>query len=119
MNVSITFRHLDPSDSIKAYATEKLGRVQKFLRQPMSARVTISLDKLEHCVEVQVQSGGQWYEAKETSADTYASIDAVVDKIERQITHAKGVMSSRRRKDTDLRHSSPESEAVALAAGDR
>jgi putative sigma-54 modulation protein len=117
MNVSITFRHMAPTDSIKAYASDKLGRVQKFLRQPMAARMTISLDKLEHTVEVQVQSGGQWYEAKEVSPDTYASIDAVVDKIERQITHAKGVQSSRRRKESDLRHATPAE--VALAVGDR
>ena len=93
MNVSITFRHMEPTDSIKAYASEKVSRLQKKLRQPMTARVTLSLEKLEHTVEVQIQSGGQWYEAKEVSADTYASIDTVVDKLERQIGHSKGVQS--------------------------
>jgi len=117
MNVSITFRHMDPTDSIKAYATDKLSRVQKFLRQPMTARVTLSLDKLEHSVEVQVQSGGQWYEAKEVSGDTYASIDAVVDKLERQIRHAKGVESSRRRKEPDLRHARTD-EALPMVVGE-
>ena len=117
MNVSITFRHMEPTDSIKNYASDKVSRVQKFLRQPMTARVTLSLEKLEHAVEVQIQSGGQWYEAKEVSADTYASIDAVVDKLERQIRNAKGVESARRRKETDIRHSDPGVE-LPLASGE-
>lgn len=121
MNVSITFRHMEPTDSLKAYAAEKVSRLQKFLRQPMVAKVTLSLEKLEHSVEVQIQSGGQWYEAKEVSEDTYASIDVVIDKLERQIRHQKGVQSSRRRRDVDLRHAQPEEDEVpvALASGDR
>ena len=120
MNLSITFRHMDPTASIKAYASDKIGRVQRFLRQPMTARVTLSLEKLEHMVEVQIQSGGQWFEAKEVSEDMYASIDAVVDKLDRQIRHSKGMESSRRRKEVDLRHAAPEDHVpVALAAGDR
>lgn len=120
MNVSITFRHMDSTDSLKAYASEKVGRLQKFLRQPMTARVTLSLEKLEHSVEVQIQSGGHWYEAKEVSGDTYASIDTVTDKLERQIRSAKGAESSKRRKD-DIRHAAPEDEEapVAMAVGDR
>ena len=46
-NISITFRHVDPSDAIKAHAEEKVQKLQRFLRQPMTARVTLSVDKLE------------------------------------------------------------------------
>lgn len=120
MNVTITFRHMDPTESLKTYASEKVSRLQKFLRQPMTARVTLSLEKHEQAVEVQIQSGGLWYEAKDVSGDTYASIDMVAEKLERQIRHSKGVESARRRRDVDLRHAEPEEfSEVALAASDR
>lgn len=97
MNIAITFRHLDPSEAVKNYAQEKVGRLQKFLRQPMKASVTLSLEKLEHVIEVGLSSGGEHYQAREQSDNMYASIDKVVDKLERQIRGAKGATEKRKR----------------------
>lgn len=91
MNISVTFRHVDASDSIRARATEKFAKLQKFLRQPMTARVTVSLEKLMHMVEARISSGGNRFEAHETTEDMYTSIDKVLDKLERQIRATKGV----------------------------
>lgn len=117
MTVSITFRHIEATEALKAHATTRVERLQKFLRQPMEAKVTLSHEKLQSAVEVQVHSGGEWYEAKEVSPDMYSAIDTVVAKLERQITKAHGVSSSRRHKEIDLRHM--EEEPVAEASGDR
>jgi putative sigma-54 modulation protein len=118
MNVSITFRHMQSTDSLKTFAQRKVERLQKFLRQPMTARVTLALEKLEHEVEVQIQSGGERYEAKDISDDTYGSIDRVMDKLLHQIRAAHGVESTRRRRGgTDLRHA--DWVAVAAMAGGR
>lgn len=118
MNVSITFRHMEPTESLKTFASKKVERLQKFLRQPMTARVTLALDKLEREVEVQIQSGGERYEAKDISDDTYGSIDRVMDKLLHQIRAAHGVESTRRRRgQTDLRHA--DWQPVAAMAGGR
>ena len=85
MNISISFRHLEATDSIKAYATEKVGKLQRFLRQPMTARVTLSLEKHEQVAEIRVSSGSEHHEAKEATTDMYTAIDRVIDKLERQI----------------------------------
>jgi putative sigma-54 modulation protein len=69
MNVSITFRHMDASEAIKKHTAAKLGKLQKFLRQPMTAKVTISVDKLKHVAEARISSGGAHLEAKARSAD--------------------------------------------------
>lgn len=116
MNVTITFRHMESTESLKAHALKKVERLQKFLRQPMTARVTLAVEKHEQEVEVQLQSGGEWYEAKDVSEDTYASIDKVVAKLERQIRNAHGVESTRRRRETDLRHAGWEPVAEATAS---
>ena len=97
MNIAITFRHMDATDAVKAYATEKVGRLQKFLRQPMHGQVTLSCQGPQHrlhSVEVTLQAGGEHYHAHETSEDMYATIDKVTDKLERQVRdhkpHRKG-----------------------------
>ena len=98
MNINITFRHLEATDSIKAYATEKVGKLQKFLRQPMSVDVTLSLERHETSAEVRISSGSDHVEAKETSTDMYAAIDQVIHKLERQINDLKGAAESKRRR---------------------
>jgi putative sigma-54 modulation protein len=100
MAISITFRHLDSSDAIKDYVREKIGRLQRFLRQPMTAKVTLSLDKLRHSAEVRLSSGSERAEASDTSADLYASIDKVVDKLERQIRSTKGTAAAKSKRAT-------------------
>ena len=78
--ISITFRHVDSSDALKRYSTEKITKLQKFLRQPMTAKVTLSLDRLKQVAEVRISSGGEHLEAKEATNDMYASIDVVLGK---------------------------------------
>ncbi len=97
MNVSITFRHMDASEAIKKHAAAKLGKLQKFLRQPMIAKVTISVDKLKHVAEARISSGGAHLEAKESSDDMYTSIDRMIEKLDRQIRVSKGAAEARRR----------------------
>jgi putative sigma-54 modulation protein len=101
MNISITFRHMDASEAIKSYARDKLAKLQKFLRKPMTAKVTLSLDKLRHVAETRISSGGEHLEAKETSEDMYASIDRVLDKLERQIRGSKGAARAKKRRRGD------------------
>jgi putative sigma-54 modulation protein len=89
MNIAITFRQMNPTDAVKGYAHDKIGRLQKFLRQPMKGHVTLSCHSREHCAEVEIHSGGAHYHAHEKSEDMYASIDKVIDKLERQIRGSK------------------------------
>ena len=106
MNISITFRQLEASEAVKQYAAEKVAKLQKFLRKPLSAQVTLSLDKLDHVADVHVHAGSEHYHAREPterfrdrepSEDMYASIDKVIDKLERQIRGSKGMLQTKKR----------------------
>jgi putative sigma-54 modulation protein len=118
MNISITFRHMESSDAIKRHASQKLAKLQRFLRQPMTAKVTLSLDKLAHVAETRISSGGAHLEAKEASDDMYTSIDRVMTKLERQIRGAKGATQSRQRRggDTVRGAEQPATERARLAS---
>jgi len=98
MNISITFRQMDPSEAIKSYATAKISKLQKFMQQPMSVKVTLSIQKQLHVAEVQVSSGSRRVEAKESGDEMYACIDKVLDKLERQISGSKGVLVAKKRR---------------------
>jgi putative sigma-54 modulation protein len=97
MNIAITFRHIEPSEPVKKYAQEKIAKLQKFLRQPMQANVTLDMERLDHVVEVRISSGSEHYVSREQSEDMYASIDQVLDKLERQIRSGKGALVQRKR----------------------
>jgi putative sigma-54 modulation protein len=98
MNISITFRQMETSDAIKKYVTTKVSRLQKLLQQPLTAKVTLTIQKQLHVAEVQISSGRRRSEARETSEEMYASIDKVVDKLERQISANKGEQVSKKRR---------------------
>jgi putative sigma-54 modulation protein len=98
MNISITFRHMDATDAVKAYASEKIARLQRFLRSPMKSQVTLDCQQeRHHTVEVDVHAGNAHFHAHEASEDMYASIDMVVDKIERQIHSAKSSVTAKKK----------------------
>jgi putative sigma-54 modulation protein len=56
------------------------------------------VDKLRHVAEARISSGGQHLEAKEKTDDMYASIDKVIDKLERQIRGTKGAKQAKARR---------------------
>jgi putative sigma-54 modulation protein len=90
MNISITFRQMDATEAVKGYATDKVAKLQKYLRQPLHGQVTLSCQKTVHMAEVDLHSGAQHYHAHEASEDMYATIDKVIDKLERQIRGVHG-----------------------------
>lgn len=85
MTIAITFRHLASSDAIKSYVHDKLERVQKYLRQPLDAHVTLYTERHQHVAEITLHSAGRQYQARHDSDDMYKSIDMVIDKLEHQI----------------------------------
>ena len=75
MNIAITFRQMEATEAVKTYATEKVARLQKFLRRPMKCQVTLSCKDggRNHYAEVDVHSGDNHFHAHEQSEDMYAT----------------------------------------------
>lgn len=88
MAISITFRHMDSTDALKNYVHEKLERIQRYLRAPLDAHVTLFQERHQFIAEMHITTSGKVYQARHDSDDMYKSIDLVVDKIEYQIARA-------------------------------
>jgi|CXWL01.1.fsa_nt_gi putative sigma-54 modulation protein len=89
MQLNITFRHLDPIDSLKNYAREKVDRAHKYLDTAGEAHVVLSLERHLHHADITITSGAFVLRGREKSEDMYASIDLAMDKIERQLRRYK------------------------------
>lgn len=93
--------HLEVTDALKDYAVKKIGRLEKFFDRPESVevQVTLSVKKDTHTVEVTMPLGGIILRAEEKSPDMYASIDLVVEKLEKQINKHKSKLNRRFRQE--------------------
>ena len=89
MQVSVTFRHMDPTDALKEYAEDKIARLQKYVDWPVEVHVVLSTEKFEHVAEVTATTRGSAFKGSERAEDMYASIDGAVEKVERQVVKYK------------------------------
>lgn len=128
MKVTVTFRHLDPTPALKAYASEKLAsHVEKLLIKPEQAHWILSVEKLDHIAELEVTANGKKFFGKEVGTDLYAAIDLVADKLAAQARKVKGKLKSHKpshrheettaRKPDPVRLSSLASRGAKLADG--
>lgn len=97
MNIIINGRHLDITPSIRSYAEEKIKKFERFLVKISEVVVTLSVEKYRQKAEIFLRVNGVLIQAESVTEEIYASIDAVIEKIERQIRKIKDKMSSRRK----------------------
>jgi putative sigma-54 modulation protein len=102
MNIyKLVGRNLEVTDAMRSYAEEKLAKLDRVSDQIVDASVVMSYDTREDAanpatVEVQVNLPNGVIRAEERAQDTYAAIDLVVDKLDRQLKRFKGRMLARR-----------------------
>ena len=102
MRIAFTFHNLAPSENLKAYAQEKLAKLQKYLHGPMEAALTFSVQRHNFCVDVSVHVGSEAYQGSEEQADMYAAINLVMDKLRQQISRTHDSHTQRRRDVVEL-----------------
>ncbi|MCL6263878.1 ribosome-associated translation inhibitor RaiA [Craterilacuibacter sp. RT1T] len=96
MNLKITGLHLEVTQPLRDYVEEKLGRVIRHVDNVIDTGVTLSVDKLVQKAEVNVHLAGKDIHAEATADDMYAAIDALIDKLDRQVIKHKEKQSEHR-----------------------
>lgn len=89
MQITTTFRHMESSEPLKTYAQEKIEKVQRYIDEPIVVQVFLTVEKIRHLAEITITARGITIKASEETNDMYAAIDAVTDKIERQLRRYK------------------------------
>jgi len=85
MQISVTFRQLEPSEALKNYVADRLKKLKRYLEGPLEAHVVLGLEKFRHLADVSINSNGRIIKGREENVDMYAAIDLVVDKIDMQL----------------------------------
>ena len=85
MDVTVTFRHTDPIESLKSYAEEKISKIKKYIDVPLDAHIVLSVEKFRHIADVTLSLNGTRIKAVEETDDMYSAIDQVMDKVENQV----------------------------------
>jgi len=85
MQISVTFRQLEPSEALKNYVTDRLKKFKRYLEGPFEAHVVLGLEKFRHLADVTINSNGRIIKGREENVDMYAAIDLVMDKIDLQL----------------------------------
>ncbi|MCK5542803.1 MAG: ribosome-associated translation inhibitor RaiA [Desulfobacterales bacterium] len=89
MQTTVTFKKIDPSDSLKAYIQKKLNRFDKMLDTPAEANVVLSVEKIRHIAEITLVCDKLKIHVKEESESLYSSVDTLIDKLKIQIKKNK------------------------------
>jgi putative sigma-54 modulation protein len=88
---------MEPTESLKAYARERMERIRKYLPDPIACHVVLSTERHNHRIDVNFQlHNGLSIAGHETTENMYSSIDLVIAKIERQVRKYKGKIEEQR-----------------------
>jgi putative sigma-54 modulation protein len=90
MRLHVKGKNVEVSDAIQDYATRKLGKLSPQLAEPTHVELELAVERNPSIADNQVAEATIWTKgpvlrAREASGDMKASIDLLVDKLERQV----------------------------------
>jgi putative sigma-54 modulation protein len=90
VRLQVKGKNVEVTDSIREYAQEKLGKLERQLADPTRVELELAVERnpsisANHVAEATIWTKGPVLRAREASADHKASIDQLVDKLERQV----------------------------------
>ncbi|MFZ4403559.1 MAG: ribosome hibernation-promoting factor, HPF/YfiA family [Pseudobdellovibrionaceae bacterium] len=84
MKLQHTFRHLDHSDSLVGFVSDRLQDVERFLLKDGQGHVTYKKQKGQFVVEVSINTTQKYFKATALHSNIYSAVDEVVQKLEKQ-----------------------------------
>lgn len=118
MRLQVKGKNVEVSDSLKTYAQEKLSKLDKHLNDAARLELELAVEKNPSIAENQIAEGTIWTKgpvlrARESSRDMRASIDMLVEKLERQ---ARRYRDKRRPRASRSPSAAVEAETVPVVA---
>jgi len=96
MQVNLTGRHMELTDSLRNYVTSKFEKLERHFDHVTKVNVILSIEKQRQMAEANFHVSGQDIFADTQHEDMYAAIDGLVDKLDRQLLKHKEKIQSHR-----------------------
>ncbi len=103
MQLTISGHHVEISDSLKDYINNKMERVERHFDHVIDARVVLDVAKQRHKAETTLQISGSTIHAASEHEDMYAAIDAMIDKLDRQVRKHKEKTTDHHQRDGGIK----------------
>jgi len=104
VDVKVTSKRMELSDALRDYATQKAGKLVKYFDRIRGIEVVVESDKGGAIVEMIVDADRSGRFVARHEGDAYASIDACVDKLERQLHEHKDQFRNRKHLSSEDKH---------------
>ncbi|MDH4152695.1 MAG: ribosome-associated translation inhibitor RaiA [Nitrospira sp.] len=89
MTLKITGRHMDVTPALRSYVETRFARLDRYELKVGSLQVILGVEKLQHKAEVTGVVNGKQVQAKIATTEMYATIDALVDRVDAQFRKLK------------------------------
>ena len=98
MNFVVRGKNIQVTPALKEHVERRIGKLGKYLQlDNTQIQVALSVEKERHKVEVTIPLNGYILRGEEETGDMYASIDMVIDKLEKQASKYKTRISRKNR----------------------
>ena len=99
MKFVFTDKKISLPNKVHAYAEKKVGKLDRYFKADAEAAIVFSVEKDRNNVELTIRSGGTIIRVAESTSDMFATIDAAVSSVERQLRKNKSRLEKRLRQD--------------------
>jgi len=80
---------MDSSDELRKYVENRLGKMQRYLEEPIEVNVVLSVEKFRNRAELTIASKGLRLKGQEEKDEMHAAIDLLMDNIQEQIRRSQ------------------------------
>ena len=103
MKFVFTDKKVNLPRKVHAYAEKKVGKLDRYFKADAEAAIVFSVEKGRNNVELTIRSAGTIIRVAESTSDMFATIDAAVASVERQLRKNKARLEKRLRQDAFVR----------------
>ena len=103
MQLNLTGHHVDITPALRDYVTSKLERLERHFDHVTNVHVILGVEKQRQKAEATIHVTGNKIFADAEEQDMYAAIDALIDKLDRQVCKHKEKVTDHHRNNGALK----------------
>jgi len=95
MQINLTGRHVEVTTALRDYVNNKFAKLERHFDHINNVHVILDVEKLVQKAEATLHLNGKEIFAVSEHQDMYASIDGLIDKLDRQVIKHKEKLTRR------------------------
>ncbi|MFA7388127.1 MAG: ribosome-associated translation inhibitor RaiA [Thiohalobacteraceae bacterium] len=104
MQIILSGHHVEITDALRQYVNAKMERLERHFDNVTDIHVVLSVEKLRQKADANLLLSGTKLFADATDEDMYAAIDALVDKLDRQVKKHKEKTTDHHRSEGSIKN---------------